>query len=212
MRRREALRYAAILVMGVGAGCEARVDGQESPTPQPQSSPTGTPTFEWVGDDASPFATVEIGSRDTVADPERNRPHDVVIWNDLEAEREIRVKVTEGETTRFDETLTFPPLEVLRLGLLEPGAYGLEVFVDDGRAGAFTVPRSLFDCNFMNMADEITDRLQELDFIDNVEVTQETNKIWTPMRMTETERHHRNREFRQKVNANGIEPHDYSSD
>ncbi|MDX1747866.1 MAG: hypothetical protein R3324_18180, partial [Halobacteriales archaeon] len=114
------------------------------------------PDFEWYGDDASPFSTVEIGSRDAVADPDRNRPHEVFVWNDLEADRQLRVRISEGETVRLDETVTFPPLGVMRLRLFEPGVYGLEVFVGDGRAGAFTIPRSQFDCNYSRTNTRIT--------------------------------------------------------
>ena len=147
VRRRRLLRYGAVLVAGAGAGCGAQIDGTASPPTRTDRGGTPTPAFEWYGDEVSPFATVDLGSRDAVADPERNRPHEVHLWNDLEAERQVRVRVGEGDTVRLDEDLTFPPLGVMRLRLLEPGAYGLEVFVGDGRAGALTIPRSLFDCN-----------------------------------------------------------------
>lgn len=156
VRRRDLLRLGGVLVAGVSAGCGAQINGTEPLTTKTDSPGTRTPTFEWYGGNASPFATVEIGSRDVVADPDRNRPHEVLLWNVLEAERQIRIRVGEGESARLDETLTFPPLGVMRLRLLEPGAYGLEVFVGDGRAGAFTIPRSLFDCNFSQTYTRIT--------------------------------------------------------
>lgn len=121
-----------------------------------------------------------------------------------EHERKVRSEL--NEVLDPCSTFTDNPVSIVDLGIVD------EVVVADGTANVTLLPTNQMCLYIMNMADEITDRLQELDFIDNVEVTQETDKVWTPMRMTETERQYRNRAFRQKVNAYGIEPHDYSSD
>lgn len=140
LTRRDVLSTGSVLLGSTVAGCVgARTTGTPSPT-------TTTTDFPWP-ENYRTFGSVTIGNRDAVAAPDENRPHSLQLWNDLDAERPVRIRITEGDATRFDETQTFPRNEVLEIELLEPGEYHVAIYVDEGVAGQFTVPRSQFDCN-----------------------------------------------------------------
>lgn len=61
---------------------------------------------------------------------------------------------------------------------------------------------------FMEMSDEIVDRVSELSAVETVDVHQSTEgKIWTPDRMSEQERTARRERFHQRMERAGITPH-----
>lgn len=60
---------------------------------------------------------------------------------------------------------------------------------------------------YMEMSDEIVERVSELPAVETVEVQQSTEgKIWTPDRMTEQERTARRERFHQRMEQAGITP------
>ncbi|WP_135823983.1 hypothetical protein [Halorussus ruber] len=100
---------------------------------------------------ATPFRAFSVGDREGVANPEDNLPHQVWVWNDTDAEREITLALSTGGTTVLDETVAFRARAALGIELAEPRPYELTVSEGD-REKVVEIPRSRFDCN-----DSVTD-------------------------------------------------------
>lgn len=120
-------------------------------------------------------------------------------------EIESRVRGELSEVLDPCSVSTERPVDIVALGLVE------DVEVDDSVARVELLLTSQECTFFMNMREEIEDRLVEIPGIDDVVVTQERNKLWTPDRMAEPERQARREHFRQQIEAHDIEPY-YTAD
>lgn len=116
------------------------------PTPD---YPTGTGDLETF-DPEYTAEQVSVGSRDGVANPENNGPHDLRIWNASAASRSVEVSILDylAHATAHDATYDLPADTALTVSLLEPSYYVVELGVADlDTEEALSVPRSFFDCN-----------------------------------------------------------------
>jgi len=84
--------------------------------------------------------------------------------------------------------------------------------VDDGTARVRLLLTS-GGCTYLpKISEEIESRLLELAAIDEVVVTQETEKIWTRERMDDRYREDRREWFREQMRANDITPYAEQTD
>lgn len=130
----------------------------QTPSPTETSDPTSTPddgTDELDYDSDSRYETVAIGDRDAVENPDDNRPHNVYIWNPVEAPRQIDVEIishdgsSEGEEIELEESYDVPGDADVAIELLEPADYMVTVGSPaDGSEKRFSVDRESFDCNW----------------------------------------------------------------
>ncbi|WP_137283621.1 hypothetical protein [Halorussus salinisoli] len=159
MNRRELLGTVGAGATGMAGllGARARASGQETET-----TTTASDGQEFTGIDSSadrPFATISVGSREGVRNPENNRPHAIRIWNDSGEARTVGLRLFRGGeagTAILDRRVEFPADGYLTLRLSEPGEYALPLrpggattTATDGAStgGTVAVPRSRFDCN-----------------------------------------------------------------
>lgn len=138
MQRRSLLgRLAALGVLGGVAGCTApnRGDGGEPGG----SDPDG---------DAEVVETRQVGSREGVAFPENQRPHEVAVVNGGEVTREIEVDLQAADhAVGLSERWTIPVDHRVVLRIATPDEYTLTVGVGDGEPASTTIPSGYFDCN-----------------------------------------------------------------
>lgn len=93
------------------------------------------------------------------------------------------------------------PVSIIDLGLVEAvevrseGAIRIELVV--------TSPMCTY---FTKMAEEIEERVLGVDGVRNVTVEKNTQQVWTPARMDDSERDRRRRWFEDKMNEHGITP------
>lgn len=150
------------LLAAVGAGATgmagffgegATGTGQETTTTQ---TTTATAGEGFTGIDSSaerPFATISVGSRAGVENPDNNLPHAVRVWNDSDESRTIGVRLVRGDAATdgepvVDRRVEFPADGYLAIRLLEPASYRLSVQPGGGgEAETIEIPRSQFDCN-----------------------------------------------------------------
>jgi len=100
----------------------------------------------------SGFATERVGSRNTIANPDNNLPHDLLIWNSAAHSQTITVEIRNqtGGTQEIvsNDTYEIPGDELLVIHLLEPAPYQVSL---DGptitEAATIEIPRDRFDCN-----------------------------------------------------------------
>jgi hypothetical protein len=163
MNRRELLGAVGLGATGLVGFVGRRaggVMGQDTRSTQPTETTTRQTTTageEFTGIDSEaeqPFATISVGSREVVENPENNRPHTVRVWNDSDSSRTIGLRLVrdgDDESALVDQAVEFPPDGYLILDLLEPADYSLAVRPDEetGAEGGETIeiPRSQFDCN-----------------------------------------------------------------
>lgn len=95
------------------------------------------------------------------------------------------------------------PINIVDFGLVE------EIEIDDhGHVGVTLLLTSQRCTYFINMSDEIVERVSQLPAVESVDVHQSTEgKIWTPDRMSETERAARRERFHERMESAGITPH-----
>ncbi|WP_435179909.1 hypothetical protein [Halorussus sp. AFM4] len=183
MNRRELLGALGLGATGAAGLVGSPADAGRQVTDAGTRATDGTTTAETTegdgfdGIDSSgdrPFATVTVGSRAGVRNPENDRPHLVRVWNDSERERTLRLVLRrdDGGAALLDRRIEFPADGYLALRLLEPASYALTVAAVGGEAGTATgtattateaapatataggatdgtvrIPRTLFDCN-----------------------------------------------------------------
>jgi metal-sulfur cluster biosynthetic enzyme len=99
------------------------------------------------------------------------------------------------------------PIDIIDLGLVE----SIEV---DGRDAEVTLLLTSQRCTyFLDINDEICERVESLEAIDSCEVHQDTSgKIWTNDRMSEEERKARRKRFHERMEAAGVTPYAERSD
>lgn len=95
------------------------------------------------------------------------------------------------------------PINIVDFGLIE------EIEIDDhGHVGVTLLLTSQRCTYFIDMSDEIVERVSQLPAVESVDVHQSTEgKIWTPDRMSETERAARRERFHERMESAGITPH-----
>ena len=133
----------------------AHPSSTDTPTSAPDS-PVPTPDYpESTGevetfDPAETVEEVQVGSREGVANPDNNLPHDVRVWNRASTDVVARIRLVdyvEGSVA-LDETYDLPADAAVTLSILEPSSYVLEVRVPEaGTRETLSVPRPRFDCN-----------------------------------------------------------------
>jgi hypothetical protein len=160
MNRRDLLATIGTGAVGIADPINVRKRGRGQETPTAESTPTSD-GFDGIASTADqPFATILVGSRQGVRNPENNQPHTLRIWNDAESARSIGLRLFRGgtgATAALDRTVEFPADGYLTLRLLEPAEYGLSVSpggrgddtaTENGTTGErIAVPRQRFDCN-----------------------------------------------------------------
>jgi len=98
-------------------------------------------------------------------------------------------------------TFTDNPVNIVDLGLVD------EVTVEDGVAEIRLLPTNQMCMYMMNMSDEIQERLGEFDDLEDIGVTQENGKLWTPVRMSDEARQERQQIFEERAEKHGITPY-----
>ncbi|MFC5368948.1 metal-sulfur cluster assembly factor [Salinirubrum litoreum] len=94
------------------------------------------------------------------------------------------------------------PVNIVDLGLLE------DIAIDDGDVEITLLLTSQRCTYFLDINDEIRERVGALADVDSVEVHQDTSgEIWTRERMSEQERTARRERFRAQMDAAGITPY-----
>lgn len=119
----------------------------------------GVPVVPKIESSATrPFRAFSVGDREGIVNPENNLPHQVWVWNDTDAKRELTVALATGGNIVLDETVAFPARSALGIELAEPRPYELTVTAGDrertsdheqagDREKTVEIPRSRFDCN-----------------------------------------------------------------
>jgi ATP-binding protein involved in chromosome partitioning len=99
------------------------------------------------------------------------------------------------------------PISILDLGLVE------RIEVDDGDVTIDLLLTSQLCTYFLDMADEVVERVEALDGVDNVEVHQDTSgQIWTQDRMAAEERTARRNRLKTRMKEANITPYAERSD
>lgn len=144
-----------------------------SSRPTPRRTPTGTPTetastptqTETSPSGEAHHERIEIGSRDTVENPDDNRPHDLVVVNAGDSAREFAITITARQNdskqteTVLDTTYDVPnatrpkdepPWEnEIFVELLEPATYTVDLQIPAADAGEqLTIQQDDFTCNW----------------------------------------------------------------
>lgn len=114
---------------------------------------------------------------------------------------ESRVRAELEEVLDPCSTFTDTPVSIVDLGLVD------EVRVEDGAVAVRLLPTNQMCMYMMNMSDEIQERVGELEGVESVDVTQETAKIWTPVRMSDDAREERQQVFRERAEKHGLTPY-----
>lgn len=167
MNRRELLAAVGVGATGmVGLLGNGATGAEQDATTTETTNQTTTAGEGFTGIDSSaerPFATISVGSREAVQNPENNQPHVVRVWNDSDEARTIGLRLVRGagrESALVDRQVEFPADGYLTLRLLEPANYALTIQPGgDGTTATSTatatasagetieIPRSQFDCN-----------------------------------------------------------------
>jgi len=99
------------------------------------------------------------------------------------------------------------PVDIVSLGLIE------EIAIDDGTVEITIVLTSQWCTYFLDINDEIRERVGALPEVEAVEVHQDTSgTIWTRERMADEERRARRERFLRRMDAAGITPYAERSD
>ncbi len=128
----------------LGALCSTVALGAGSTVPGP--SVVREPfRFDPAADE--PFATIQVGNRQHVEQPEKYGPHTVDIWN-AGRTRRLHVEI-DGRWKGNHWTIErrFPTSQYLQIELLEPDEYRIAVGERESPVRAVPVGRSWFDCN-----------------------------------------------------------------
>ncbi|MFB6094722.1 MAG: hypothetical protein ABEJ77_07245 [Halanaeroarchaeum sp.] len=94
--------------------------------------------------------TLTLGSREGVSDPQGDGPHDLVLWNAVPTTRSVALRIRDrvDDETVHSGDVAIPGDAELRVRLLEPGAYVVEMHVPSASLSeTLGVPRAYFDCN-----------------------------------------------------------------
>jgi metal-sulfur cluster biosynthetic enzyme len=126
---------------------------------------------------------------------------------EFDDERKSKVKAQLEEVLDPCSCMSEHPINIIDLGLIE----SIEV---DGRDVEVTLLLTSQRCTyFLDINDEICERVESLDEVDSCEVHQDTSgKIWTNDRMSDAERKARRKRFHERMEAAGVTPYAERSD
>jgi ATP-binding protein involved in chromosome partitioning len=117
-------------------------------------------------------------------------------------ERKERIKDELGKVLDPCSCMSDHPISILNLGLVE------NIDVDSDVVHVDLLLTSQLCTYFLDMSDEIVERVEGLEGIERVEVHQDTSgQVWTPDRMSENERQTRRERLRTRMEEAGIEPY-----
>ena len=121
---------------------------------------------------------------------------------EFDDERKTKVKAQLMEVLDPCSCMSEHPINIVDLGLIEDIAV-------DGRDVEITLLLTSQRCTyFLDIDDEICERVESLEVIDSCEVHQDTSgKIWTNDRMSAAERKARRKRFHERMEAAGITPY-----
>ncbi len=130
-------------------------------------------------------------------------PSHITPNQEFEDKRKAAIRATLSNVLDPCSCASEHPINIVDFGLVET------IEIDEtGHVGVTLLLTSQRCTYFIDMSDEIVDRLGELPFVESVEVHQSTEgKIWTPERMSEAERTARRERFHQRMEQAGITPH-----
>jgi hypothetical protein len=158
VRRRTALRAIAGTVAAALVGCSDpgndggfgtvdEMDWNGTPTPR-RARPAIQERFEFDPPASEPAGVTEIGSRDSVANPDDRLPWRVLVWNDDDSAGDISLAVFgESAGRTVDRTLSVPAGTYHEVELLAPDRYAVQVQRGEHQRYEFHVARDAFDCN-----------------------------------------------------------------
>ena len=132
------------LVAGLLSGCLSVARGDTpTGTPTPESLPPAGDAALTEFDAGEPFDTRRVGA------PDSDARHRIVVWNDDADRRSIRVRLRPVgvDDAALDTEPTFPAYGSLRVEVLRPADYVLDVRGPQGRCRTFGVRRAFVDCN-----------------------------------------------------------------
>lgn len=142
-------------VTGGFAGCLATGVSDQAPdstATTPPATPSGPPPVNTGGlsefDPAETYKHVDVGTRDGV--PEKFEPHDLLIWNALERETRISMRLLDrvADTTTHRDEYDIPADQAVSVTLLSPSRYFVQLWgLAIESPETLLVPCSLFDCN-----------------------------------------------------------------
>lgn len=122
-------------------------------------------------------------------------------------ERKSQIQTELGKVLDPCSCMSDHPISILDLGLVE------RIEVDDGDVTIDLLLTSQLCTYFLDMADEVVERVEALDGVDNVEVHQDTSgQIWTQDRMAAEERTARRNRLKTRMKEANITPHAERSD
>ncbi|SDN24244.1 Metal-sulfur cluster biosynthetic enzyme [Halogranum gelatinilyticum] len=121
---------------------------------------------------------------------------------EFDSELKSRIKTELGEVLDPCSCMSDHPISILDLGLVE------RIEVDDREVTIDLLLTSQLCTYFLEMADEVVDRVEALDGVDTVEVHQDTSgEVWTQERMAEEERTARRNRLKTRMEEAGLEPY-----
>lgn len=134
-------------------------------------------------------------------------PTHVTPETEFDDERKNRIKAQLSEVLDPCSCMSEHPINIVDLGLVESIAV-------DGSAVEITLLLTSQRCTyFLDIDDEVCERVESLPEVDTCEVHQDTSeKIWTNDRMSDAERRARRKRFHERMEAAGITPYAERSD
>ena len=126
---------------------------------------------------------------------------------EFDDERKNRVKAKLEEVLDPCSCMSEHPINIVDLGLVESIAV-------DGREAEITLLLTSQRCTyFLDIDDEVCERVEAIPGIDRCEVHQDTSeKIWTNDRMSDEQRRIRRKRFHERMEAAGVVPYAERSD
>jgi metal-sulfur cluster biosynthetic enzyme len=126
---------------------------------------------------------------------------------EFDDERKTRIKGELDEVLDPCSCMSDHPISILDLGLVE------SIAVDDRDVEVTLLLTSQRCTYFLDINDEVRERVEALDEVDSCEVHQDTSgQIWTNDRMSTEERKARRQRFHEQMDAAGVTPYAERSD
>ncbi|SEP28284.1 Metal-sulfur cluster biosynthetic enzyme [Halogranum amylolyticum] len=117
-------------------------------------------------------------------------------------ELKSQIKTELGKVLDPCSCMSDHPISILDLGLVE------SIDVDDGVVNIDLLLTSQLCTYFLDMSDEVVERIEALDGVDRVEVHQDTSgEVWTQERMSDEERTARRERFLGRMEEADITPY-----
>lgn len=126
---------------------------------------------------------------------------------EFSSELKSEIKTELGEVLDPCSCMSDHPISILDLGLVE------SIDVDGGVVTIDLLLTSQLCTYFLDMSDEVVERVEALDGVDRVEVHQDTSgEVWTQERMSDEERTARRERFLGRMEDADITPYAERSD